>query len=186
MISCVGHIRFRFKSYHTIINNTTANSTSLKQKKKCTFFLNECLGVTLLLLFCTIFLSNILTKQFRLNEFCSFSSHSSHLISSHQIFVVLFFYDLHYLFSFFCQSLVLVRSTRIAMGGYVTESMATWTLSPAIDTLLCFITLFLFFVLFSLSVAIYSHVCVLFHQSIDSRASLSVTIIKHDLKRVLK
>jgi hypothetical protein len=27
---------------------------------------------------------------------------------------------------------------------------------------------------------------VLFHQSIDSRASLSVTIIKHDLKRVLK
>jgi hypothetical protein len=36
-------------------------------------------------------------------------------------------------------------------------------------------TLFLFFVLFSLSVTIYSHVCVLFHQSIDSRASLPVT-----------
>ncbi len=74
----------------------------------------------------------------------------------------------------------------IFLNIIVTESMATWTLSPAIDTLLCFITLFLFFVLFSLSVAIYSHVCVLFHQSIDSRASLSVTIIKHDLKRVLK
>jgi len=35
--------------------------------------------------------------------------------------------------------------------------------------------LLLFFVLFSLSVAIYSHVCVLFHQSIDSRASFPVT-----------
>ncbi len=65
----------------------------------------------------------------------------------------------------------------------MTGIIIIWTLSSPISTLLCFIMLsfFLSFFcyislsLFSLSIAIYTNVCVLFHQSIDSRTSLSAT-----------
>ncbi len=83
-------------------------------------FLNECVGVILLLLFCTIFLSDILINQFSVNVFCSFSSHSSHLIRSHQLFVVFF---LQSTLSFPLLSITCTRAEHSNRDGWVCDGI---------------------------------------------------------------